>query len=332
MTDRIVVYTTMKNEGPFMIDWVSYYQSLGVDHFLIYTNDCDDGTDLIAKRLGELGVATHVDNSVKPNQSPQNTMLRRVRSHPRFQDADWTFSLDVDEYLNIRLPDPSMHKLLGNLQETAGAPFDVASFAWKIFGCSGIENFNDTPVAEQFFLCDTEKGFYSGVAGGLKSITRNNGLFTRYGPHRPKGVTPERMSEIKWVDGGGQLLDPEAVTWRATGEYRHDFARIHHYVTRSIGSFMVKRDRGKTNHIHDDQAEVYWRNMNANLVEDRSILPLWKQALTERDRLMSDDQLASLHAAACTWHEKKIAELYQRPDWAEFRAFLLRYKVNRPVR
>lgn len=315
-----------------MIDWVAYYLSLGVDHFLIYTNDCDDGTDVIAKRLEDLGVATHIDNSVKPGQSPQNTMLRRVRSHPRFLDADWTFSLDVDEYLNIRLPDPSMQSLLDKLQEAAGGPFDVASFTWKIFGCGGIEDFADIPVAEQFFLCDTEKGFYSGVAGGLKSITRNNGLFTRYGPHRPKGVAPERMAEIRWVDGGGQLLDPEAVTWRATAGYRHDFARLHHYVTRSIASFLVKRDRGKTNHIHDDQAEAYWHNMNANLAEDRSILPLWNRALIEKDRLMADEQLASSHKSACVWYERKIAELRQRQDWTDFREFLQRFKTERLIR
>ncbi|SDW59386.1 Glycosyl transferase family 2 [Ruegeria halocynthiae] len=332
MIDRIVVYTTMKNEGPFMIDWVAYYLSLGVDHFLIYTNNCDDGTDLIAKRLEDLGVATHIDNTVRPGQSPQNTMLRRVRRHPRFMDADWTFCLDVDEYLNIRLPNPSLHNLLEKLQDTAAGPFDVASFAWKIFGCGGVEDFIDAPVTEQFFLCDTEQGFYSGVAGGLKSITRNNGLFTRYGPHRPKGVAPERMAEIRWVDGGGQLLDPEAVSWRAKAGYRHDFARLHHYVTRSIGSFLVKRDRGKTNHIHDDQAETYWHNMNANLVEDRSILPLWRQALIEKERLMADDCLASLHVRACSWHERKITDLYQRPDWKEFREFLYRFRTGRPAR
>ncbi len=315
-----------------MIDWVSYYLSLGVEHFLIYTNDCDDGTDLIAKRLEQLGVATHVDNSVIPGQSPQNTMLRRVRSHPRFQDADWTFGLDVDEYLNIRLPNPALHDLLKKLEETADGPFDVASFAWKIFGCGGVEDFVDTPVAEQFYLCDTEQGFYSGVAGGLKSITRNNGLFTRYGPHRPKGVSPERAAEVRWVDGGGQLLDPEAVTWRAKPGYRHDFARLHHYVTRSIGSFLVKRDRGKTNHIHDDQAEAYWHNMNANLVEDRTILPLWNRATAEKARLAKDDQLMSLHERACFWHQQKISELYERQDWAEFRAFLHHYKTDRPAR
>ena len=332
MTDKILVYTTMKNEGPFMIDWVAYYLSLGVDHFLIFTNDCDDGTDLIAKRLTDLGIATHIDNAVKPGDSPQNKMLRRVWRHEKFKEADWTFSLDVDEYLNIRLPDPSLHNLLRKLQETAGGPIDVASFTWKIFGCGGLVDFADVPVTEQFFLCDTEEGFYSGVAAGFKSITRNNGTFTRYGPHRPKGALEERAGDIRWVDGGGQLLNPEKVTWRANASYRHDFARLHHYVVRSIGSFLIKRDRGKTNHINSDQAETYWYNMNANLTEDRSILPLWGKALADKKHLMADRQLSELHADACAWHKEKIAQLNERQEWEDFRAFLNRYKIERPVR
>ncbi len=311
-----------------MIDWVSYYLSLGVDHLLIYTNDCDDGTDLIAQRLAKLGVATHVDNAVRPGQSPQNTMLRRVRSHPEFLAADWTFSLDVDEYLNVRLPDASIRSLLRKLDEVAGQPIDVASFTWKIFGCGGVVDFEDRPVTEQFFRGDAEDRFSSGVAAGFKSITRNNGTFTRYGPHRPKGADPERLHDICWVDGGGRRLDPEKVTWRSDGKFRHDFARLHHYVTRSVGSFLVKRDRGKTNHIRDDQAERYWINMNANFEEDRSIVPHWQRAIPVKQELMKDRKLAELHGRACDWHEAKIEHLKQRPDWQEFRAFLLQNRFG----
>ena len=48
---RLIV-TAMKNEGPFILEWAAYHLSIGFDRFLVYTNDCDDGTDAIwASRL-----------------------------------------------------------------------------------------------------------------------------------------------------------------------------------------------------------------------------------------------------------------------------------------
>ena len=42
---RTVIVTCMKNEGPFILEWIAYHRMIGVDDFLVYTNDCDDGTD-----------------------------------------------------------------------------------------------------------------------------------------------------------------------------------------------------------------------------------------------------------------------------------------------
>jgi len=320
--DTILVYTTMKNEAPYMLEWVAYYNSLGVDQFLIFTNDCDDGTDAIAERLTEMGIARHVDNAVQPGGSPQNQMLRRVRRHRSFKRAGWTFCLDVDEFLNIRLPNATLPDLLKKLEEVAEGPIDVASFAWKLFGCGGVERFEDRPVTEQFFLCDDEIVPLSGVAQGFKSITRNNGKFPRYGPHRPKGASEEIEPSIRWSDGSGQLMAYKDVSWRAKPGFGHEFARLHHYVVRSVDGFLVKRDRGKTNHVNHDQAETYWLNMNANLAEDRSILPAMERAEPIRLDLLSDPVLKKLHAEGVAWHKEKILSLREREDWSAFRSFL----------
>ena len=70
-----VIMTTMKNEGPFILEWVAYNLSIGVTGFVIFTNNCEDGTDLIADRLTELGYASHRPNDVSDGAPPQR--LRR---------------------------------------------------------------------------------------------------------------------------------------------------------------------------------------------------------------------------------------------------------------
>lgn len=319
---KIVIFTTMKNEAPFMLEWIAHNLSLGFDNFVIYTNDCVDGTDLIARRLEELGLASHVNNPVKEGGNPQHQALRRARNHPVVKGAEWLMCLDVDEFINIFTGDRTVQALI----EATGEA-DAISMAWRLFGCGGVEQYTDAPITEQFMLADHPTDYASGRAFGLKTLFRNNGSFGRFGPHRPKDTPEDRMTSVKWSDGGGNLFPADKVGWRAWPGFEHSYGRIHHYSVRSVESFMVKRDRGRTNHINVDQAETYWRDMNINRVEDTSILPLTERAKPILSKLMQDPILHKLHDAGCDWHREKIEELKARKDWEPFREWLHENKL-----
>jgi len=320
---QFVIFTTMKNEGPFMLEWVAHNLSLGFDGIVIYTNDCVDGTDLMARRLEELGLASHVSNPVKVRGNPQHQALRRARNHPMVMNATWLMCLDADEFINISVGERTIQALI----EQTG-PADAISMAWRLFGCGGVEAYRDRPITEQFTLADHPTDYASGRAYGLKTLFRNNGSFGRFGPHRPKDTPDDRLKDLKWSDGGGRLFPADKVGWRAWPGFDHSFGRIHHYSVRSVESFMVKRDRGRTNHIDVDQAETYWRDMNINRVEDKSILPLAERARPMLSQLLDDPVLKTLHAEACEWHRAKIAELQAREDWEPFRKWLYENKLS----
>ncbi len=322
MSQTIIVFTTMKNEGPYMLEWVAFHRLLGVDHFLIFTNDCEDGTDDIARRLQQMGLATHVPNAVSEGGNPQHQMLRRARRHPRVRDADWLMCLDVDEFWNIRVGDNSFRALIDAVEQKAGRPVDAISFAWRLFGSAGNISFDDRLVTEEFTMADQQSPYHSGRAYGLKTLFRNNGKFARFGPHRPKGIEEGAEHEVAWSDAGGNLYPADKVGWRAWGGFDHAFGRLHHYSVRSLDSFLVKRDRGRTNHVRVDQGQAYWKDMNANKVPDRSILPISHRAAPILEQLKADPELDRLHAEACDWHRSKIAEIKMRPDWVDFRSWL----------
>ncbi|WP_372837440.1 glycosyltransferase family 2 protein, partial [Puniceibacterium confluentis] len=61
-TTGTVIVACMKNEAPYILEWIAHHRAIGVDNFLIYTNDCDDGTDVILDRLQSLGVVQHRRN------------------------------------------------------------------------------------------------------------------------------------------------------------------------------------------------------------------------------------------------------------------------------
>ncbi len=318
MTDpTYTIFTTMKNEGPFILEWIAYHRSIGFTDFTVFTNDCDDGTDKIIMRLQELGVATHEVNKLKPGQSPQRKALRRSQWHAKTQEADWLMCADVDEFLMIRTGDGMVKDLLAKVGDV-----DAVSFCWKLFGNGGVDNFHSGFVTDQFLWAAPETVFPSPQSSGLKTLMRNNEKFVRMRIHRP--LVAEDAKDLVWVDAGGQPM-PEQYRksrWSAHRTFSHQFARLHHYSVRSIDSFLVKRDRGRTNHINTDQGLDYWTSMNTNHEYDDSILTRLPAAKQEYDRLLSDPTLAELHEGACDWHIAKIKELNDREGWPEFRALI----------
>jgi len=308
------IVTTMKNEGPFILEWIAYHLSIGFTGFTVFTNDCDDGTDQIIVRLQELGVACHVENKLKPGQSPQRKALRKSRWHPETQAADWLMCADVDEFLMIRTGDGHLRDLMSELGEV-----DAVSFCWKLFGNGQNEVFKPGFVTEQFFWAAPENVFPSVQSTGLKTLVRNTEKIKRLRIHRP--LIAEDAQGYRWVDAGGQPMPEVYLTskWSAHRHFSHRFARLHHYAVRSIDSFLVKRDRGRTNHINADQGLDYWRLMNTNHAHDDSILVRVPAARQVYDRLIADPALAKLHEAACDWHIAKIEELKKRDGWPAFR-------------
>lgn len=322
--DRRTIVTTMKNEGPFMLEWVAYNRVIGFTDFLIFTNDCADGTDRIAMRLEELGVARHVDNRFKKGGSPQRTALRRTLRDPLFEASDWIICADCDEFLNVRAGGGTLDDLFA-----ATGPVDAISFCWKLFGCGDRVAYEDSPVIGQFTWAAPEH--YAGKyrALGLKTMFRPGAPVTRFGVHRPKFDAGAPRGFL-WVDGGGQPM-PEAyftTGWSAHRGFAHDHARLHHYSVRSVDSFLVKRDRGRTNHVDRDQGLEYWADMNLNMEEDPSLLRMVGRTRAELASLMADPEIARLHDEACNWHRGRIAALKADPDWLAFHGLL--QQINPP--
>ena len=321
------IVTTMKNEGPFILEWIAYHRAIGFTGFTVFTNDCDDGTDKIIQRLEVLGLANHVENKLKPGQSPQRKALRRSQWHNKTQEADWLMCADVDEFLNVRVGNGHLDDLMAAVGEV-----DAISFCWKLFGHAQRESFVPGFVTEQFLWAAPEDSYPHFRASGLKTLSRNNDKFVRIRIHRP--LVNQEAEDLQWVDAGGNKMPVSyhKSGWSAHSAFAHDFARLHHYAVRSIDSFLVKRDRGRTNHINGDQGIDYWQSMNMNHSFDGSIIARLPAARAEYAKLIADPELAALHEAACDWHIAKIAELKEREGWPEFRAAIAEIDPGRAWR
>jgi len=183
-----------------------------------------------------------------------------------------------------------------------------------------VDLFEDKFITEQFFRCAPHICRKPHQAWGFKTMFRNNGFYKKFGVHRPVGLQPEFKDHINWVNGSGVKM-PENILrtgWRNTAKsYGYDMVTLNHYALRSCESFLVKRDRGRVNHVARDQGMTYWFRMNNNAEEDRSILNKIERAKAKFDELMADPEIAAQHKACVAAHIKRIGELKDRPDYLE---------------
>ena len=312
----VTVVSVMKNEGPFILDWVAHNKAIGVDSILVYTNECLDGTDRLLDLLGQAGVIRRDNPYLSTGAVPQLAAFRAAEKEPVVQGASWLMTLDVDEYLNIHAGDGSIRDLIAATDNP-----DAISIPWRLFGNNDVHNFNDVPVSQQFEQCAAEYTPRPIHAWAFKTLYANSGLFRRLGVHRPKGIVGSKADRATWVNGSGVPISPTQWPrfWRMNmSTWGYDLAQINHYAVRSAESFLVKRERGRVNHVDREQGTNYWFRMNINAEADRSIRRLDERVNKMKRELLALPGVAEAHAQAVDWHQERIKKLLQEPDYERF--------------
>jgi Glycosyl transferase family 2 len=318
---RTAIVTTMKNEGPFILEWLAYHRAIGVDDFLIYTNDCTDGTDTMLAMLQEKGIVQHRENPFRTmDLKPQHAALQAAEDEPVMQDCGWGICMDVDEFINIKIGDGTLASLYAAMGDA-----NMISLTWRLFGNADVHHYQDRFLIDQFTACAPEIVRKPHQAWGFKTLFRNIDIYKKLGVHRPKGLKPDLWDQVRWLNGSGRPM-PRAMFrngWRSSLEtYGYDWVQLNHYAVRSAESFLVKRDRGRVNHVDRDQGMNYWFRMNFNAETDMSIQRMIPQARAEFDRLMADADIAAAHHATVAAHRSKIADLRAQGTPAAFYAEL----------
>ncbi len=310
------VVACMKNEAPYILEWVAHHRAIGVDRFLIYTNGCEDGTDTILDRLDELGVVAHRRNDDWRGKSPQQHALNRAMDEPAVRDAAWVLHIDVDEFVNVRTGEGTLADLHAALPPGTSA----VALTWRLFGHSGVTRFDDAPVLEQFTRAAPRHCPKPHTAWGFKTLLRPDGAYAKLSCHRPQKLDPAARDRVVWANGSGRPMG-EAIKdrgWRSDlATIGYDLVQLNHYALRSAEAFLVKRQRGRALHVDRTIGLNYWIRMDWSHETDRSALRHLPRMRAERARLLADARLAGLHAQAVDWHRARAAALRSDPDFAD---------------
>ncbi len=321
MARRFLALTCMKNEGPYLLEWVAYHLSVGVDHFLIYTNDCEDGTTAMLDRLAVLGLVTHRDNTRKPGQRPAHQVraYRKAHRDPVYKDADWVVVIDADEFINVHVGARTLPALTEALPQAG-----CISLMWRVFGTDGQARFRNHLLTERLQQAAPEFCPRPMQAWGMKSIHRTDAVSV-IGCHRPRAVSDGDWQALGWHGGNGTPM-PEVffgAGWRMNRDTAgYELGQVNHYALRSAEHYLLKIARGR-GYTGDTLGLDYWRAMNRNEVHDDTIQPLLPAVKERLADLLSDPVLERLHRRATRWHKGEIAKLRDSEDGrAVFNAIL----------
>jgi hypothetical protein len=286
-----VIVGCMKNEAPYILEWVAYHRAIGIDNFLIYTNGCEDGTDELLDRLQELGLLQHRLNDDWRGKSPQQFALNRALEEPVIRNAEWLIHIDVDEFMNVRCGNGTLDDFFERVPDATNV-----AMTWRLFGNCGVTALDDRPVIGQFDHCAPKFCPKPHTVWGFKSMVRNTGAYAKLSCHRPNKLDPERRNQVKWVNGSGADITGEVAEkgWRSSMKsIGYDLLQLNHYALRSAESFLIKRQRGRALHVDRSIGLNYWIRMDWSDHPDLTIQRNLPRVQAEIDRLVPHEMAMS---------------------------------------
>lgn len=326
----VLAVLTIRNEAAFLLEWLAHHRAIGITDFLVFSNDCQDGSDAMLDRLDEMGWLTHVRNDGPHDKAGiQFTALKRADKMKIVRSADWLLPLDIDEFVNIHAGDGTLGALFEALPEAT-----AITLTWRLFGNAGIVRYDDVPVTGTFTRCAPAVLHWPWRAAMFKTLYRNDGTYGKLGVHRPRSPDATRLDDARWFDGAGRRLDSQFHTSRIYSNYGRDnyqLAQLNHYPLGSMESYVVKVDRGRAVHSGDLLGMDYWVERNLNTDTDTSLGRMAQISAPLQRQLMDDPVLAELHAGAAAWRKARFLHLMEQDGFRALFTRLLMTPPSRPI-
>lgn len=316
MSGDHVLISSIRNEGPFLLEWVAHHLALGFDAIYIASNDCDDGSAELLNALQAAGAIVHVPNIVAPGEIPQHTAYARIRASHPIDAAEWLMVLDADEFLNIHVGDHSVRALT----TAAGARADIISVCARTFSDQPQRQWSPGLVRELFPLAAPPAFPANGL---LKTLTRNPRRFRLIQNHsmtRYTGTTP--LMVFHAGDGSLTAPDPAVPLWKQlrhvpVARIGHRLAQINHYAIRTWDSFLLRMARGRgaaplgapsgAHHTPD-----YFARRAGHAVPETSIARYSPRSRLLREGLLAHPAVREAHAACEAAHAAATAAIRAR--------------------
>ena len=288
-TSKLGVCTIIRNEGPYLAEWILYHWIIGFEQFFLYDNGSNDTSKEVLIPFINKGLVTLIDWPPQDKKDPKRHGQCIGHCHNRSRtDVAWMGHFDIDEFIVI----PSQEIDIDSLQAQRLLP--------KFIG--DLENKNVGSVILDRLEFDSNS--HTSRPPGLVISNYNSRVISMQPRHfsaKPivliKALLDHRGHDVMLRDGYRKFTadNQEYKILEETKGPVTEPMHINHYVTRSYSEcmFTVKnRDVGD------------WRRMHGKSLCDRQMLgkPEYQTFMHMKDRTLS----SSLSPQVLTKLIKKI--------------------------
>ncbi len=281
----LAVVAILKNEAPYLKEWLDYHLPAGVDHFYLYDNDSTDNQAEVAKPYVEAGLVDYFSAPGKIMQMPvYNDAVKRFKFHCRYMAF-----IDLDEFIFPK----KNQSIVEVVDEILSRDKQAAALGinWQLFGSNGEEKADYSRGVLERFTRHAPKNWVIQFKGNnfpvgnahIKTIANPRRIFFIYNPHCAR-----YFESFQPVNENGKIISgniPNAFNFPVTAEK----IVVNHYYTKSREEFLEKMRRGRCDQKRNDYSMRFFEIFNRNEVFDDGILK-YRIARAENFSLESYDE------------------------------------------
>jgi hypothetical protein len=236
----LAVVAIVKDEAPYIAEWIAYHHLNGATKFYIYDNESTDGIADVLEPFIKRGL---VEYTYWPGLGQQTNAYQHALLHHEY-DARWMAFLDIDEFA-VAMRAPTLASFLRDYEAEAGVAMN-----WLVYGDGGHKSRKPGLVMERF------------TSHSLASFERNKVFKSVVNPRRCVFMS---VHYGRFVGAEAEVNSAYEKVQRVGLAPVYDKVRVNHYWGKSFEEWQVKRFRGSvadgdTRPLDREKFDYYNRN------------------------------------------------------------------------
>lgn len=270
------IVAIMKNEAPYIQEWIEFHKLVGVERFYLYDNESTDNTKEILKPYIDEGIVVYKYVEGKCKQVPcYNDAIYKYQNQSR-----WMAIIDLDEFI-VPVKGEKLPKLLKRYEK-----YPAVGINWVMYDSNGHDKKPEGLVIENY----TNRRRYLNYITNkhIKSIVNPKEVLSyviHFGYYKNLNYAVDtNCNKIKLFKK--LPLSLYGVAFAFTKNNLHNIMRINHYHTKSREEYVQKTSRGNADNLNERRMSENALNFTFHTTQDKVILkflPKLKQALSKRN-------------------------------------------------
>jgi len=224
--DYLSIVTILKNEAPYIKEWIEYHKLVGVERFYLYDNESEDNLkDILQSYIDDGIVIYKYFPGIYIQYSAYNDAIKRYKYKTK-----WLALIDADEFI-IPISKATLNECLKDFEV-----YPALGVNWVMYDSNGHIKKPDGLVIENYTRTYKDSNDWHNTH--IKSIINPRKVKKCQQPHFCEYMNNQKAVNENLIPIDGPFTENNSVKKM----------RINHYYSKSQNEFIAKINRGMATH------------------------------------------------------------------------------------